>query len=79
MKESAVDVIFALRKHENSITARRWLKDPEAIDLILEKHQSWNNDHLMLDQPDATLTLEESVNYYLEHPSLIDTEKEPPK
>lgn len=73
------DVKRILATKKMNLTARRWLDNKEAQKRILRKHQSWNDDHLKLNLPDATLTLEESVNYYLEHPSLIDTEKEPPK
>lgn len=83
MKESPVQVIMILQQFENSITARRWLKDPKAIDLILESHIAWNEDHLKTGHPEMVLTLEASIEDYLTTPQKIDrylaNEKEQPE
>lgn len=70
--ESPVQVIMILQKHENNITARRWLKDPKTIDLILESHLAWNEDHLKTGHPEMVLTLEENIEDYLYNPQKID-------
>lgn len=83
MMESPVQVIMILQKHENNITARRWLKDPKAIDLILESHIAWNEDHLKTGHPEMVLNLEENIEDYLYTPQKIDqyltNEKEQPE
>ena len=73
MKDSPVQVIAILKKHENNITARRWLKDPEAIDEILESHTAWNEDHIKTSHPEMVLSLEENIEDYLTSPQKIDT------
>lgn len=73
MKDSPVQVIAILQKHDNNVNARRWLKDPEAIDQILESHTAWNADHLKIVRPEMVLTLEESIEDYLYTPQKIDS------
>lgn len=72
MNESIEQVIVILRKHENNLIARRWLKDPQAIDLILESHMAWNEDHIKTGHPEMVLTLEENIEDYLYTPQKID-------
>ncbi|MGE6370653.1 hypothetical protein ACQKDB_16115 [Planococcus kocurii] len=69
------DVEMVLASKKNNLTARRWSKDPEIKNLILEMHNAWNNDHIKIGELDALMTLEENIDTYLDRPVLIDTEK----
>lgn len=68
-----VDVIMILEDYPDNLTARRWLKDQEALKRILEYHNSWNEDHRKFNEPDMVATLDVNVIYLMEAaPSLID-------
>lgn len=71
-EESTQEVINILQKRKNNITAQRWIRDPKAIDQILENHKTWNEDHIKINQPEMVLTLEENIEDYLSSPQKID-------
>lgn len=72
MKDSAVEVILILSTYKDNITAKRWLKNPAAIDMILECHQDWNNDHEAIGETDMIFPLEVNIADYLNQPEKID-------
>lgn len=66
------DVIKILERHPDNITARRWLKDPEIIQHLLDRHIAWNDDHQKLNEPDMVFPLEVNIEYALNLPETID-------
>lgn len=72
------DVEIYLRSKENNVTALRWLKDPKILQEILDGHLSWNEDHTKFNEPDMVFPLETNVDYYLDHPWLIEPKLTPP-
>lgn len=69
---TTTDVILILENYPDNLTARRWLKNYNAIEYILECHIAWNKDHEKI-EPNMVVPLETNVVYYMEAaPSLID-------
>lgn len=66
------DVKKILETRPDNLTARRWLKDPVALKVILETHEAWNNDHIKIGEPHMVLPLETNVNSYVDQPALIE-------
>lgn len=70
-EQTVIDVALILEEHLDNLAARRWLKNPKALQYLLDANREWNKDHE--DQPEAIMTLEESIIYYLQAaPSIID-------
>lgn len=72
MKDSPVQVIAILQMHKDNITARRWLKNPKAIDQILDHHNSWNEDHIKTGHPEMVFSLEDNIEDFLSRPEKIE-------
>lgn len=66
------DVIAILQRHPDNINARRFLKDPKALQQILDSHISWNADHAKFNEPEMVFPLETNVEYAMDVPESID-------
>lgn len=66
------DVIAILNRHPDNINARRWLKNPRALQQILDSHISWNADHTKFNQPDMVFPLETNVLYAMDVPESVE-------
>lgn len=75
------DVENVLMKQKDNAIAARWLKNPKAVEAILNHHTAWNEDHTKFNQPDMVFPLEANVEYCIITSSIIDDyleqEKEP--
>ncbi|MDN7225732.1 hypothetical protein QWY22_11500 [Planococcus liqunii] len=70
--DTVQDVEIYLLSKKSNLTARRWAKNKRLKQRILEKHLTWNGDHLKINRIDMLKPLHSNIDYYLDHPSLID-------
>lgn len=70
--DSIQDVERILVSKKSNLTARRWVRSTRMKQRILDTHTSTNGYHLKTNRIDLLQTLEESIEDYLENPSLID-------
>lgn len=62
------DVITELLQYPDNLTARRWLKDDQLIDGLVELHNSWNSDHEREGKLDMVYDLEFHMETFLDEP-----------
>lgn len=72
------DVKTYLTSRENDLTAYRWSKNPDILQELLDRHLTWNEDHVKINEPNMVFSLEVNIDYYLDHPWIIEPKLTPP-